>query len=317
MSTDGFDTPILLIIFNRPEAALKTLSAIAKVKPSVLLIAADGPRTTAEQGLCQATRDRVLSLIDWPCEVTTNFSDQNLGCGVRVYTAIDWAFSFYEQLIIMEDDCVADPTFFTYCEEMLEYYRGNQQVMHISGNNFQAKPRQHVESYYFSKYPHAWGWATWKRAWDEFDFEISRWPSFRQAGDLKLWCQDSIERLHWERVFSDVHGGKNDIWDYQWVFSCWANNGLSIVPNVNMVSNIGFGEDATHTKEKNIFLERSTVAMRDIKHPDSIDIDQAADAFTFNQNFGGFQMRRDASWIFRSKKLLRNILSKFMKAIGS
>lgn len=311
MLYEDLNTPILLIIFNRPEMTLKTLSAISKVRPKVLLLAADGPRNEEEKSLCDATKALVLDNIHWPCEVISNFSDKNLGCGLRVHTAIDWAFSLYEQLIIMEDDCIAHPSFFNYCEVLLDYYRDNDKVMHIGGNNFQDKSMLDGidDSYYFSKYPHVWGWATWRRAWANFDFETQQWSSFQSRGGLDEWCADRFEYKYWYELFNDVNGGKIDTWDYQWVLACWANDGLCIVPRVNLVSNIGFGEDATHTKERNVFLERDTKVMKEINHPNALVSHKAADRITFDQNFGGAQMRHDAKLLVRIKVIVRRALS--------
>ena len=170
--------PVLLIIFNRPEHTRRALAAIRRVRPRSLLVVADGPRSAAEATLCARTRD-VISEVDWDCTVLRSYSEKNLGCGIRVHTGIDWAFSQFEDLIVLEDDCIPDPSFFSFCEQLLEYYRDDERVMHISGNNFQPDQPSTSYGYYFSKYTHAWGWATWRRAWKHFDWALEHWPELR------------------------------------------------------------------------------------------------------------------------------------------
>ena len=192
--------PVLLIIFNRPELTRRTLEAIARAKPQSLLVAADGPRSAEEVDRCEQARALIRN-VDWECDITTNFSDTNLGCGIRVHTAIDWAMSKYEELIILEDDCIPSTTFFRFCEELLSYYRDDERVMHISGNNFQRGLRRTEYSYYFSKITHAWGWATWKRAWKHFDWDMASWPEFKREGLIESFCDDPYERKYWTDIF--------------------------------------------------------------------------------------------------------------------
>lgn len=287
-------TPVLLVIFKRPELTRRALEAILAAKPSRLLIAADGPRNADEQAACAETR-AVLDTFDWPCEVVTNFSDVNLGCGVRVYTAIDWAFSLVDELIILEDDCLPHPSFFTFCETMLERYRDDERVMHVSGDNFVGPEAQTPYSYYFSKYTHAWGWATWRRAWKHFDWAMKGWPEARRDGVMEDWCPDPYERGYWTHIFERMHRGAPDVWDYQWNFACWQNSGLAILPAVNLVTNYGFGADATHTKAASEFLQLPTFALDEIRHPPHVFRNIRADALTFDRNFGGAAMRQQDS----------------------
>lgn len=298
-------TPILLIIFKRPELTRQAIKAIKAAKPTVLLVAADGPRSDAERELCEATR-RVIAEVDWDCEIRTNFSEKNLGCGIRVYTAIDWALSQFEDVIILEDDCVPDPSFFSYCESLLDYYRHDNRVMHISGNNFQTRQPTTKNGYYFSKYTHAWGWATWRRAWRHFDWSLKDWPELKQAGLVKLWCDDPDEQNYWSQIFDKMHLGAPDVWDYQWNCCVWAQNGLVILPSVNLVSNLGFGADATHTKDDNAYMKLATNSAHNLQHPLSMVRNYEADYFTFENNFGGNAIKEA-----RSRSTLRARLSRF------
>lgn len=296
--------PVLLIIFNRPELTRRTLEAIACAGPRTLLVAADGPRSSEERDLCERTRE-VISDVDWGCEIRKDYSEKNLRCGVRVYTAIDWALSQYEEVIVLEDDCVPSPSFFGYCAELLEYYRDDERIMHISGNNFQPTQPTTRYSYYFSKYTHAWGWATWRRAWRHFDWSLRRWPEFKRAGLIQCWCDDPYEQRYWATIFDDMHKGARDVWDYQWNFACWAQFGLVILPCVNLVSNIGVGSSATHTKDLSPYLGLEASEIQSIEHPPYVFRNYEADAYTFANNFGGAAMKRPVSWRTKIRRTLQ------------
>jgi len=289
------NVPVLLVIFNRPDLTRRALAAIRRVRPRTLLVVADGPRSAAEAALCAQTRD-VISEVDWDCTVLTNYADENLGCGIRVHTGIDWAFSQFEELIILEDDCIPDPSFFSFCAQLLEYYREDKRVMHISGNNFQPEQPSTSYGYYFSKYTHAWGWATWRRAWKHFDWTLKQWPELKKSGMIRGWCEDLNEQRYWTEIFDRMYAGAPDIWDYQWNCSCWAQNGLTIIPTVNLVSNIGEGPDATHTKELGPYLNRPVHSIGSVEHPPFMIRDCEADAYTFANNFGGAAMKASDSW---------------------
>lgn len=299
--------PVLLIIFKRPEHTRRVLGAIRQVKPSTVLVAADGPRTADEALRCAQTRD-VIASIDWDCTVLKNYSDENLGCGIRVYTAIDWALSQFEDLVILEDDCIPNPSFFPFCEELLEHYRNDERVMHISGNNFQAVQPSTSYGYYFSKYTHAWGWATWRRAWKHFDWSLRQWPELKSRGMVQVWCDDPPEQKYWTEIFDRMHEGAPDVWDYQWNCSCWAQNGLTIIPAKNLVSNIGVGPDATHTKDASPYLNRPTFSMGKVVHPPFVTRDWAADSYTFAHNFGGAALKQAEAWRARVRRQLGPIL---------
>jgi hypothetical protein len=288
------DTPVLLIIFKRPELTRKVLRAIAAARPKVLLVAADGPRTEDERALCEATRE-IISEVDWECSIRTNYAQHNLGCGIRVYTAIDWAMTLFDEVIILEDDCIPNTSFFGFCQELLRHYRDDTRVMHISGNNFQLVHAPTATSYYFSKYTHAWGWATWRRAWKNFDWSLSRWPELKVAGLVELWCDDPHEQRYWTEIFDRMHQGAPDVWDYQWNCCVWAQNGLVILPAVNLVSNIGFGTDATHTRGDSPYQNLATAKINHVSHPKFVIRNKQADTHTFEHNFGGIALKRAES----------------------
>ena len=295
---------VLLIIYKRPELTRRALALIAAAKPSRLFVAADGPRNEAEADACRAARLAVTEF-EGDCELVTDFAEGNLGCGIRVHTAITWAFTMTEELVILEDDCVPNASFFRFCDELLEKYRHDERVMHVSGDNFVGPP-QGPYSYYFSKYTHAWGWATWKRAWEHFDWTMARWPELRNAGLVEQWCPDTYEQRYWTEIFDKMHGGAPDVWDYMWMFACWSQAGLTILPSVNLVRNEGWGPDATHTYEAIDMPLTSELGA--INHPPFVMCDLANDAATFNKNFGGSWMRKMDSPRARWKRRIAPLL---------
>jgi len=276
------DTPVLFLIFNRPDTTRQVFDEIRKARPEQLYVAADGPRKdrSADYELCKKTRE-IIQQVDWDCKVFTCFRDENLGCKRSVSSAIDWFFSHVEEGIILEDDCVPDQSFFPFCQELLKRYRDDTRIMMISGNNFQFGKRRTDYSYYFSKYVHIWGWATWRRAWKYYDIDMKSWPEIKEGGWLKDILKDQKAVKFWEKIFENTHLGKIDTWDYEWVFSCWIQNGLSILPNVNLVRNIGFDGNATHTKGKNKQSDLPVSSIQvPLKNPEFIILDNDADART-------------------------------------
>ena len=187
--------------------------------------------------------------IDWPCRVLRNYAENNLGCRSRVASGLDWVFQHAEEAIILEDDCLPDPSFFRFCQELLARYREDQRVGMISGDNFQFGRSFGDESYYFSRYFHVWGWATWRNRWaGSYDAAMTRWPTARDSSWLTDLLEDEAERAEWARNFDSTWRGRIDTWDYQWVFANWLEERLCLLPSLNLVSNVGFDTQATHTK---------------------------------------------------------------------
>ncbi|MBF0099383.1 MAG: glycosyltransferase family 2 protein [Desulfobacterales bacterium] len=264
-------TPVALFIYNRPHVTERVFSVISKVKPSRLLIVADGPRfnVVEDHERCVAARS-VVDHIDWDCQVERHYASGNLGCRKRVSSGLDWVFSKVDEAIIFEDDCLPDVAFFQFCDELLERYRNDSRVAHISGANIPLNSPWTKYSYYFSRnHYHIWGWATWRRAWQYYDLSMSFWPEVRDHNWLAYWLYDPSERTEYLRIFEDVYQEKIDTWAYQWLFACWIHQGLSIVPNANLVSNIGFDRYATHFKDENhYFANWPTTQMRfPLVHP--------------------------------------------------
>jgi hypothetical protein len=255
----NFNTPILFIIFNRPHQSKISFERIRSIKPKYLFIAADGPRSgnQDDEVKCKEVREVILSMIDWDCEVKTLFRIENFGCRFAPPYAISWFFDNVEQGIIIEDDCLLDISFFRYCEEMLEYYKNEEKIMHIGAQSFLKSMGQ--DQYYFANTPFIWGWATWKRAWTKYDINISDWPQLKKNPQFLIYKMNREVISHWEKNFDAVYNYSKEssissdanTWDYQWTYCLFKNEGLAIFPNKNLVSNIGFGPDATHTVEKN------------------------------------------------------------------
>ncbi|MDT8317002.1 MAG: glycosyltransferase family 2 protein [bacterium] len=275
-------TPVAFIIFNRPETTKKVFETIRVASPSKLLVIADGPRLdkTGEAQRCEDAR-KIIEGVDWDCEILKNYSDTNMGCKKRVSSGLDWVFKNVGEAIILEDDCVPHPTFFRYCEEMLVKYRHDERVMSISGANFQFGRKRTDYSYYFSQYSIIWGWASWRRAWEKYDVNMSLWPEIKAGNWLYDIFPDKGVRKYWIGAFDGVFKCKIDTWDYQFEFACLVNNGLSIIPKINLVSNIGFGADATRTKEickvSNIPVEKMDFPLND---PPFVIRDKKADNLT-------------------------------------
>ena len=278
----GLDTPVVFLVFNRPDATGRVFERIRIARPGKLFVVADGPRPDreGEGALCDEVR-HIASKVDWHCEVFTNYSDENMGCRKRVISGLDWVFSQVEEAIILEDDCLPDPTFFAFCNELLERYRDDERIMHIGANASRYDGSLPLYSYYFSRYPHIWGWATWKRAWSLYDKDMSAWSEVRDSGLLdSMFCDDRARKYRFE-IFDMAYRGEIDAWSPAWVFACWLHSGLAVLPKVSLVANIGFGEGATHTGGENRTTARKAVSLDlPLDHPPYILRDSKADYVT-------------------------------------
>jgi hypothetical protein len=324
-------TPVALIIFNRPELTARVFAQIAKAKPPKLFVIADGPRPNhpEDAGKCAAAA-AVLAQIDWDCEVLENYSDVNLGLARRTITGITWVFEQVEEAIILEDDCVPHPTFFRFCEELLDKYREDERVMEIAGINFEFGQKSTTSSYFFCYHNVNWGWATWRRAWRHFDFTLRLWPMLRNTSWISDIIRDTRAAEYWTQMFDGAYAftglrptdhdlpyelrdgrklaelfdslrqfgliratqaggsawpGEFSTWDYQWSFACWVQNGLTVMPTSNLVSNAGFGPDGTHTRcspeqDKRACLPTEPMVFP-LRHPPFVVPDREADRHLF------------------------------------
>jgi hypothetical protein len=295
MEADNFEplsslkTAVLFLVYNRPDTTAQVFAAIRKTKPQRLYVAADGPRNLEGEAEKVAKVKEIATKVDWPCKVETLFQEKNHGCKYGPKTGISWFFQHEEQGIILEDDCVPHQDFFNYCEILLNRYVDDERVWVITGDNFQDDIQRGDGSYYFSCYNHVWGWATWRRAWQKADMDITFWPEWKKNKRWKDFWIDPAARRYWTKIFDRVYKKQlESAWDYPWTASVWYNGGLTVTPNVNLVSNIGFGPDSTHTTSADSPLEgMKTEALGIIRHPSVVTQDIAADRYVFDHAYGG------------------------------
>lgn len=304
------ETPVLLIVFNRPDTTEKVFGAIRDAKPKYLYIAADSPRSGNPDDVekCRRTLD-IVENIDWDCEIQRLYSKSNLGCGKGPWHAITWFFSQVEEGIILEDDCLPHPDFFKFCSELLLRYRHNESVLSITGSNFQDGKKRGDASYYFSIHNRIWGWASWRRTWENYDYFLNN-ISYRESNQiLHNLFKNKDERMYWGSVFlnSKSNQTNNSAWDFQFMFLQWKLGGLTLTPNTNLITNIGFGADATHTAwgEKNKNLNRKSGPVYPLTHPSLIKRNIEADRYYFRK-----YIKPERGFIFRSKRKLKKIFNK-------
>lgn len=288
-----FDIPIVFIIFNRPDTTLLVFEEIRRIRPRTLLIIADGPRSDrlGESEKCNMVRT-IINQVDWPCDLRKNYADTNLGCKLRVSSGLDWVFEQVEEAIILEDDCLPNQSFFDFCSQLLAYYRNDERIMHIGGSNYQFGRIRGDGSYYFSRKAHVWGWATWRRAWRHYDVAMKKFSLYRDMSAIDNIIANKQLKKKLLNDFNLIHEGKIDTWDYQWTFAIYQQHALTIIPNVNLVSNIGFANEATHTLDAHsVFANVPTVQLTSIVHPTFVFPDFAADDFTFKLEHPSFFSR--------------------------
>lgn len=275
--------PVLFVIFNRAKVTELSFATIRKARPTQLFIAGDASRSGKEGEAEQVRQTRqIVSRVDWPCDVKTCFHKENQGCGKAVSGAISWFFQHVEEGIILEDDCVADQSFFGFAGSLLDRFRNNDRVLSIRGDNYQQGRSFGDGDYYFSKYPTCWGWATWKRKWELFDLDLSDWPESKSQLMLNECCDLQIERDHWSGLFDRTRSGEINSWLLGWVFASFKNRGLHASPNYNMIQNIGFGEHATHTTGASpSWLPGCTSSPSILRHPKTIEYSASADRYEF------------------------------------
>lgn len=309
------DTPVLLIAWRRPHTLRQVINAIRPVAPKRLFVACDGPnlRRPGEAEKVSATRELIEQEIDWPCQIERLYSDVNQGCRLGVSRAITWFFKQVEEGIVLEDDCVPHPDFFAYCTTLLERYRHDTRVWCISGNNTQNGQWRGDGSYFFGRIPLIWGWASWRRCWQYYDAGLSQWPALRNSNFLKTVFEDSAERQYWSIIWQKLlERGQPDTWDYQWTFTCLSNGGLTALPNRNLVCNVGFGEDATHTIGKGVDTTIDN-GIDPHQHPSFILRDSSADRYTFDEKFGGKWYRYPLSAL----RLPKRVAAKAIRGLRS
>lgn len=286
-----FQTPILLLVFNRLDTTRQVFEQIRKIQPRYLYIAADGPRKGIKEDVekCTSVKQFLKNAIDWPCEVKTLFREENLGCGLSPSEAITWFFDNVEQGIILEDDCIPSQAFFSFCEQMLDRYKTNELVHQINGTNFQFGKVVGSGSYYFSNYNICWGWASWARAWKDYRYHMNAYaPREQLVASLKR-LNTRQEQAYFTQLIDLMYDtDRNDIWDYQWYMCMLFNNRLAICPNKNLVSNVGFGLNSTHTTQTYLKINRvelGDLESHKIRYVDKIEANSSADFITYRNYF--------------------------------
>lgn len=291
---EGGLPPVVLFIFNRPEITRQIVDTLQNVNLSHLFVVADGPRSNnhEDEALCKQVRE-IVDSASWNCSVHRLYRDVNLGCGRSPAMGLDWVFSQVDRCIILEDDCIPHPSFFKFCSELLERYLSDHRIMMISGDNYLLGKHSISDSYFFSAYTQTHGWATWRRAWDRYDFYMKDWPQKRSLSWLTQLLGNKRYAKSWlinfDFAFHEAnYNPKCTFWDYQWIYACWKHNGLTIIPSVNLISNMGYGQAATHTLEDDHPL--AALACEEIafplRHPSAIARDYEADNILKTTAFG-------------------------------
>lgn len=280
-------SPILFLVFNRPDVTALVFEQIRNVQPSRLYVAADGPRAgkAGEAELCEETRS-IVTQVDWDCEVKTLFRNENMGCKYAVSSGISWFFENEEEGIVLEDDCLPNSGFFIFCDALLEKYRNENAIRQISGSNFQFGNKRGDGSYYFSNLTHVWGWASWRRVWNDYNVELEQFRTTDAKPVFRSLFQNEVIADRWDSIFRQLLDRKLNTWDYQFAITNMLHNGLSVIPNVNLISNIGFGANATHTFDTNDDVTRMKIEeLGPIVHPSEMKVQKEADYFTLNREF--------------------------------
>jgi len=302
---------VLFVIFNRPDTTSRVFAAIRAAQPKRLYIAADAsrPGNADDEFLCKQAR-AVVSVIDWDCELKTLYKEENSGCKEGVSSAVTWFFEHEEEGIILEDDCLPANSFFKFCDTLLERYRHDTRIRHITGCNLQQGKKWGNNTYYFSNMTHVWGWASWKRVWKDYDKNLNKYNNEEIREQLSNIFEDSLIVDCWEHIFEEVKAGKINAWGYQLDFANFFNNGLTIIPNENLISNIGFGAAATHTTdESNIYANIPLVEIEEITNPVFILPEKQADFVILNQAFNITEKRNKENSVRRKvKRWFKSIL---------
>ncbi|MFC6102657.1 nucleotide-diphospho-sugar transferase [Olivibacter domesticus] len=305
-------SPVLFLNFNRPDLTFQVFQKIRAVKPSRLYIAFDGPRQDRPDDLklCREVR-KITEAIDWDCNVERLYRTENLGCKAAVSSAISWFFEQEIEGIILEDDCLPEESFFYFCDQMLTKYRYDTRVFTITGTNLQDGKRWGNASYYFSQYSNIWGWATWRRVWENYDANLAKYNENDIAEHLNNLFSNKFLVESWMEIFKKLKAGEIDTWDYQLNFYTFFGNGLCITPNVNLISNIGFRSDATHVNTNLHYSAIPIGKLDDIIHPIYFTPNKAADYYFLSRELQiEEKMKR-----YKKDQLLRRRIKRWFKKL--
>lgn len=314
MANYHVQSPVLLLSFNRPDTALKIFERVREARPAKLYIAADGPRTGVEKDtqLCRETR-MIYDQVDWDCSVYKLFSEENKGCKVAVAEAVTWFFQQEEEGIILEDDCLPTSDFFYFCDQLLPRYRHDTRMVNITGTNLQMGKKWGNGSYYFSQYSHIWGWASWRRAWEAYDIDLEHYNEKEAVTVLGNIFSDQFLIDGWIDIFQKLKRKEIDSWDYQFNLINFFRNGLCITPNVNLISNLGFRPDATHTY--NVPEDHANLPAEQLEkplvHPLHFTPEKQADYYFLSKDF----MLEEKWRKVRKEQLLRRRFKRWVRSL--
>lgn len=301
----SYDIPILFLIFNRPEKASKVMSRIKEIQPKTLFIAADGPRNENESLITTQTRKKVMEMVDWECKVQTLFRDDNLGCKKAVGSAIDWFFNNVDMGIILEDDCLPKIDFFSFCKELLIKYKFDTRVSSISGSNPYHVDSSLKSDYYFSNFNRIWGWASWRRSWKSYDVNMEAWPEVKRSKAHYSFFRRYAEIRHFEKIWDECYHGLHNTWDYQWFFEKRMQSSMTIISKFNLIENLGFDADSTHTiKKPSYFVNNEGTINKNLIHPDHVLVNYELDRNLSRLKFSTFRTYKRIV-IDRVKKILK------------
>jgi len=304
-------SPILFITFTKEKETKLVFEKIREVKPSKLYIASDGARAEkqGEKEKIEILRNWLVANVDWNCEVRTKFNEQNMGCGRGVSSAISWFFENEEMGIILEDDCLPSLSFFYYCDELLNKYKDDTRIYHIAGNNPLTYTKT-PHSYYFARIQHCWGWASWRRAWEKYSFDIDKLDDFVKQKKINKIFTRSIYRKRWIKTFKRMERHEIDTWDYQWTYTIFNNGGICINPAKNLITNIGFGPEATHTFSTDThFHNQERYEISDILHPKKVVVDKSRITL-INETFFGIKRKNVITNLIKIIKKIKQSNSK-------
>jgi hypothetical protein len=291
-------TPLAFLVFNRADTSARVFREIRKARPSRLLVVADGPRAWVAEDKERCAAVRRLIKVDWPCRVQRLYAAKNMGCRTRISSGLDWVFKEVPEAIILEDDCLPHPQFFKFSSSLLARFRQKEEVMMIGGANFDP-PHAAETSFRFSRYGMIWGWASWRRAWKHYDVDLKAWPEFLKRDGLKdIFGFQMSARRFWEDCFEMAYLRKMDTWDYQWTFAIWKAGGLCVVPEGNLISNIGVGELATRIAPDSPFVQQPYQTLKEPwTQPTELKANAGADAKMERLQFSGYGQIFLKSWL--------------------
>lgn len=318
----SFDKPVAIFTFNRPQLTERLIGILAQLKPSRILVVSDGPRPDVadDEKKCSDVR-RLFENLPWECHIDRNFAARNMGSFARNSSGLGWVFEQVEEAIILEDDCLPDPSFFAYCEELLERYRDNPRVGLISGNNFLNSKYQHGQSsYLYSAYATTWGWASWRSTWQKVNLDMPYWTEFRDSGKLRESVLTSVEEKYWKNIYNSILMGRmKNAWDYQLILTCLKFNLFTVIPSANLVSNVGFGPDGTHCFDESWPMNNVPRAALELPlvHPADIQRDALVDYEIFRTRFLPTQPTLFSKILMKSKiiRVLNRSRKKYVRKI--